>query len=129
MAWRETVVISRNFDARGNPPLRPRGLARATFARLAPAPVIIPVRKSRVPERPRIKMSLVHQHVAELPGIAGVEGFRKQLAAVDERRPVGVAPDHWTEIRPLQVEATTEIHFIGLDDAALGILQHPHHAV
>src|SRR6266404_7298452 len=114
MAWRETVVISRNFDARGNPPLRPSGLARATFRAISPSPpAVIPVRESRVPERPRIKMSLVHQHVAELPGIAGVEGFRKQLAAVDERRPVGVAPDHWTEIRPLQVEATTEIHFIG----------------
>src|ERR1700730_3518960 len=71
---------------------------------------------------------LVHEHVAELPGIAAVEGLRKQLAAADERRPVGVAPDPWTALRPLQVEAATEIHFIRLDAAALGILQHPHHA-
>src|SRR4029077_12056857 len=70
---------------------------------------------------PRMETCLVHQHVAELPGITGVEGLWKQLAAADERRPVGVAPDHWTEIRPLQVEAATEIHFIRLDDAALGI--------
>src|SRR5262249_3359480 len=41
---------------------------------------------------------LVHQDVAELPGIAGVEGFRKQLAAADERRPVGVAADYRTEL-------------------------------
>src|SRR5262249_11596681 len=57
---------------------------------------------------------LVHQHVAELPGIAGVEGLGKQLAAADERRPVGVAADYRTEIRPLQVEAATEVHFIRL---------------
>src|SRR5215470_16826082 len=112
MAWPETVVISRNFDARGNPPLCPSGLTRAAFERLAPSPRGHSGSRIPLPERPRIKMSLVHQHVAELPGIAGVEGLRKQLAAADERRPVGVAADHRAEIRPLQVEATTEIHFI-----------------
>src|SRR5215813_11601375 len=75
-----------------------------------------------------MKTCLVHQDVAELPGIAGVEGLWKQLAAADERRPVGVAADYRTEIRPLQVEAATEVHFIDLDDAALGVLQHPYDA-
>src|SRR5882724_12044242 len=46
---------------------------------------------------------LVHEDVAELPGIAGVDGLRKQLAAAVERRPIGIAPDDRTEIRPLQV--------------------------
>src|SRR6516162_9609656 len=71
---------------------------------------------------------LVHQHVAELPGVTGVERLRKQLAAADERRPVGVAADYRTEIRPLQIEAATEVHLIDLDDAALGVLQHPYDA-
>src|ERR687888_2045124 len=71
---------------------------------------------------------LVHQDVGELPGIAGVDRLRKQLAAADERRPVGVAADHRSEIRPLQVEAATEIHFVDLDNAALGVFQHPHDA-
>src|SRR6516165_3179785 len=157
MAWRETVVISRNFDARGNPHLRADTKSMASFHMLSSprkrgpiitvsgiwVPSISAFTRVHSPSKTGVNAlndalcagttaagvwPLVHQHVAELPGIAGVEGFRKQLAAAEERRPAGVAADHWTEIRPLQVEATTEIHFIRLDDAALGILQHPHHA-
>jgi hypothetical protein len=53
MAWRETVVISRNFDARESP--RASGWAQATFEQLAPAPVVIPVREPSVPEQSKFR--------------------------------------------------------------------------
>src|SRR5262245_4113908 len=92
---------------------------------------IIPLRNGTSDDRPqaaaryrRARLSL-HQHVGELPGIAGVDALRKELAAVDERRPVGVATDHRAEIGPLQLEAAPEIHFIGFDNAAVRVLEHP----
>src|SRR5262249_56646590 len=65
-----------------------------------------------------------YQHVLELPGIASIDVLGEQLAAADQRRPVGVVPDHRAEIGPLDVEAAAEIHLVGLHDAPVGIFQH-----
>src|SRR5215471_2681750 len=107
MAWRETVVISRNFKARGNPHLRADTKSMASF--ICCRPRISAVTRVHSPSKTGVNAlndalcagttaaevwPLVHQHVAELPGISGVEGFRKQLAAADERRPLRVAADH-----------------------------------
>src|SRR3979490_74454 len=75
-----------------------------------------------------VSAASAHQHVFELPGIAGVDVFGKQLAAVLERRPVGVAPDHRPEIGPLNLQTAAEVELVGLDDAAVGVLQHPYDA-
>src|SRR5262249_53406590 len=38
----------------------------------------------------RIAGDLIHQDVAELPGVAGVERLRKQFVAADEWCPIGI---------------------------------------
>ena len=72
--------------------------------------------------------SSVHQHVAELPRISAVDHFRKQVISTAKRRPIGIVPDHRPKIRPLNREAAAEVHLIRLDDAAIGIFQHPYDA-
>src|SRR5216684_8587448 len=69
-----------------------------------------------------------HKHILELPGIGTIDVLRKQSSTTVERRPVGVAPDHRAEIRPLDVEAAAEVHLVGLDDAGFAILQHPNNS-
>src|SRR5204863_3231961 len=73
---------------------------------------------SGIPAKP-----LPHQHVPELPRVAIVDVFRKQPGAVGQRGPVGVKALHRAEIGQLDLEAATEIHLVGLDDATGGIFQ------
>ena len=42
-----------------------------------------------------------------------------------ERRPVGVVAGYRAEIGPLDLEAAAEVHLVGLDQAAVRVLQHP----
>src|SRR5262249_39907018 len=106
-----------------------RGLTRPpprpAQARYAPITSATSDDLPRAVRRYRRARPSLHQHVGELPGIAGVGALRKQLAAVDERRPIGVASDYRSEIGPLQLEAAAEIHLVGLDDAAVRGLEHP----
>src|SRR4029077_9074221 len=63
--------------------------------------------------------------VLELPGIGLIDVLGEQHAALYQRRPVAVLADHRPEIGFADLEVAREIHLIGLDDAALGILQRP----
>src|SRR5262249_31141447 len=75
---------------------------------------------SRSSDKTRAWLTLCHQHVLELPRIAGVEVLGEQHTAAHERGPVGVLSDHWSEVRALDLEAAMEIHLVGLNDAAIG---------
>src|SRR5215510_355501 len=66
-----------------------------------------------------------HAEVLELPGIALVDVLREQLAAVLKRRPVAVLADHRPEIRHADLEVARKVHLVGLDDAAVGVLERP----
>src|ERR1700704_2914424 len=63
--------------------------------------------------------------VLELPGVGLVNVFGEQPAAIPKWRPVAVFADHGAEIGPADLEVAREIHLVGLDDAAVGILQRP----
>src|SRR5258708_37275067 len=69
-----------------------------------------------------------HQHVAELPGILGVDVFREQAGAIVQRGPVGVVTLYRAQIRHLNFQQTIEIHLVGFDDAFVRVFQRPHHA-
>src|SRR5262252_856380 len=66
-----------------------------------------------------------HAEVLELPGIALVDVLGEQPAAVLKRRPVAVLADHWPEIRHADLEVARKVHLVGLDDAAVGVLERP----
>src|SRR5262249_41802164 len=68
------------------------------------------------------------QDVLELPWVFAIDVLRKQTWTIRERRPIGILTDDRTEIRHLHLEAAAVVHFIGLDDAGLRVLQRPHHA-
>src|SRR5437016_3359225 len=68
------------------------------------------------------------EYVAKLPGIAAVDVFWKQFTAIGERGPVGIAARYRPEVGQLHFEAAAEIRFVGLNDAPIGILEHPNDA-
>ena len=61
-------------------------------------------------------------------GSLAVDLLRKQARPSGERRPVGVFAEHRAEIGQLDFQAAAEVHLVGLDDAAVRVLQHPDHA-
>src|SRR3954452_23087130 len=73
-------------------------------------------------------MALSHQHVFKLPRIIAINVFRQQLPTSLNGSPVSVLSDHWTEIRPLDLETASEVHLIDLDDTQVRVLQHPEDA-
>src|SRR5207245_6283249 len=68
-----------------------------------------------------------HPDVLELPGVVPVDVLGEQPLALVQRRPVGVLPDHRTEVRRADLEVAPEVHLVRLDDPEIRILHRPHH--
>src|SRR5688572_19961725 len=66
--------------------------------------------------------------VLELPGIRLVQIFGEQPLAIMQRRPVRVGAFDGAEVRQADLEVAPEIHFVGLDQADVGILHGPDHS-
>ena len=69
-----------------------------------------------------------HTNVFELPGISGINVFRKQLSAVVKRCPVGIGTANATQIRIGNFKHTLKIKIIRITDAAARIFHRPDHA-
>src|SRR3990172_2947052 len=74
---------------------------------------------SRAGDPHRTGLRLNHPEILELPGIGDIDVFRKQIAAVLERRPVAVVADDLAEIRLGESEHALKIQIVGIADAAL----------
>src|SRR6266568_9337817 len=66
-----------------------------------------------------------HAEILELPGIGGVDILGKKDAAILQRRPIAVGTDDGAEIGQADFEDALEIHFVGLDDAGIRVLDRP----
>ena len=67
-------------------------------------------------------------NVLELPWVGGIKFFGKELAASDQRGPIGIGAHDRAEIGQANIKHTTKIDFVGLNHALRGTLDSPHHA-
>lgn len=73
-------------------------------------------------------LSLVHDHIFELPRVGIIECFRIELICfVHQGVPVCVYACHRLQVGPLDLQAPFVVHFVGLNEAFIWIFNSPDH--